>query len=245
MRKKIVRAIAQAGAVIFLLTGCSSMPELTPEQEEAIGEYAAVTLMKYDANNRSRLVDLSTVEVPETLAEESQETEAPAAETDSSAETPTTEAAPETNVPENNEAASMEAFFGLPQGVTVTYQGCNTFQVYPDENEGSEYFMLEASEGNSLLVLAFTIANQTGSDVEVNLLEENIIYRITVNGDTTRNALMTMLLNDMSTYRDTIAAGESADVVLIAEMDQGVLSSVSSISLRLRSETESYTIQLQ
>ena len=245
MRKKIAEAIIGAGAALFILTGCSSMPELTPEQEEAVGEYAAVTLMKYDANNRSRLVDLSEMELPKPAEEEMKETAAPVEEPDSPAETSAAESAGETGASATNEAVSMEALLGLPQGVTVTYQGGYTCQIYPDENEGSEYFALEASAGNSLLVLNFSIANQTPDNVEVNLLEKNIIYRITVNGDTTRNALMTMLLNDMSTYAHTIGAGEAADVVLITEMNQDTLSSLSSISLRMRNEAETYTIQLQ
>ena len=39
----------------------NEIPDLTEEESQRIGEYAAVTLLKYDANNRSRLVDPEVV----------------------------------------------------------------------------------------------------------------------------------------------------------------------------------------
>ena len=40
------------------MTACGNeIPDLTEAESQRVGEYAAVTLLKYDANNRSRLVD--------------------------------------------------------------------------------------------------------------------------------------------------------------------------------------------
>ena len=262
MKKRLLKTISVAWAAALCLTGCgSSLPEMTEQQEEAIAEYAAVTLLKYDANNRSRLVDLSTIETEEFsgTGEEGTETSGQEEALASSAETQPagtvpeaeTQGTAETTVPsqaaqaDQNTAASMEEFFGLPSGVTITYQGHYTCFTYPDEQEGSAYFMLEASEGNNLLVLQFSILNQTGADADINLFGQDTVYRVTVNNSVARNALMTMLLNDMSTYAATVRAGESVDVVLLVEMDQETLASVTNISLRMRNSETTYTVQLQ
>ena len=56
-KKKIV-----CGALLCVMalgmTACGNeIPDLTEEESQRVGEYAAVTLLKYDANHRSRLVD--------------------------------------------------------------------------------------------------------------------------------------------------------------------------------------------
>ena len=56
-KKKIV-----CGALLCVMalgmTACGNeIPDLTEAESQRVGEYAAVTLLKYDANNRSRLVD--------------------------------------------------------------------------------------------------------------------------------------------------------------------------------------------
>ena len=53
--------------MIFGLSACGEnvIPEMTDEELQAVGEYAAITLMKYDANQRSRLVDIALLEEEE------------------------------------------------------------------------------------------------------------------------------------------------------------------------------------
>ena len=80
MKKKIVAA---ALAILMCLgtTGCgeNAIPNLDEEELQAIGEYTAVTLMKYDANRRSRLVELpeETTEPTEPSEQVPQETPEP------------------------------------------------------------------------------------------------------------------------------------------------------------------------
>ena len=239
---------------VLLLTGCGSeMPDMTEEQEKAVGEYAAMMLLRHDAGNRSRLVDLSAVEEETEGAAKEPSAESQTAETESPEASleeggaPSEETMAEQNPQpsEENAAASMEAFFGLPEGMTITYQGAQTCQSYPEAQDTNVYFALDAAAGKSLLVLSFDIANQTGTDADINLLQQNARYSVTVNGQTTRNALTTMLTNDMSTFMGTIPAAGSVNVVLIVEMDQEVLNGVSSISLRMKNDATTYTIQLQ
>ena len=67
---------------------------------------------------------------------------------------------------------------------------------------------------------------------------------MTLNGKDTRQALMTMLLNDMSTYADDISDGDSEQVVLVFEVNEMTETDISEIRLNLKNESKTYTIQL-
>ena len=58
MRKKVCM-ISMAAAVTLGMTACgNAIPDMTEAQMQAISEYAAITLLKYDVDHKSRLVDL-------------------------------------------------------------------------------------------------------------------------------------------------------------------------------------------
>lgn len=259
MKKNYLKAAAGFLASALLLTGCgSSLPDMTKEQEEAIGEYAAMLLLKYDAGNRSRLVELNEIEPEwESLSAEtaaSQETEPDGEQLHTEPSNTEIEILEEETqaaqgqslaVAEENTVASLEAAVGLPEGIAIAYQGAQVCQSYPEKTGEKEYFALDAAEGKSLLILSFAIQNQTGADAELDLFEQNARYSVTVNGTVTRNALFTMLEKDLTAYTGTIPAGGSAETVLIVEMEKEALNSLSSVSLKLKNDATIYTIQLQ
>lgn len=244
MRKGYVKASAIVLAMMLLLTGCgANYPELSAEEEVMVGEYAAKLLLKYDANNRSRLVTREEIEDEEIIIEETEEVE-------EKQELTVEEQEPETPVVENTDApamnmiASPEEFYELAEGISIDYQGMEVCASYPAEGEADSYFALDATEGKSLLVMKFKIENHSQNEQHVDLLGQNVLFRITVNGGYVRNTLTTMLLDDMSTYVADVAAGESVDVVLLAEVDNDVINSISTLLLNLKNDLKTCTIQL-
>lgn len=245
MRKKTVAVMC---IMTLMLSGCGSeFPNLTDEQAKEIGEYAAVTLLKYDANSRSRLVDLSQVEeesVEESVPEVEKQPEA--MESESSKELEVEQLVepeqPERPVEPENMAASMEEFLELPEGVSISYKEYEMCQSY--QEEGSLYFALEASAGKELLVTKFDLRNESSDTQEINLLDRRDNYRLMVNESYTRTALTTLLANDLSTYIGTLEPGASVEVVLLIEVDAAEATNVQTISLNLKNELKTYTIQL-
>ncbi len=250
MKRDYIKGFAAATAIVTLLTGCgSNMPDMTPEQEWTIGEYAGLTLLRYDANNRSRLVPYEQVEerIQKLLAikerDELQEMLRQEAENkDTVEETPEIMAGEETV---SNTVGTIGAFFGLPEGVTVSYTGSEVCDSYPENSSESDYFTLDAAAGKKLLVLKFNISNQTQDGQLVDILSQSTAIRIKVNGSVTRGALVTMLMNDLSTYRATVAAGENVEAVLLAELDEDTAANLSTVTLQLSNNTNMYTVQLQ
>lgn len=247
MRKKIVAVVCM---IPFLLSGCNSeFPDLTDEQAKVIGEYAAVTLLKYDANSRSRLVDLSQVEeepvaeskpevenAPEVVKPEQEPPEAP------EVTKPVEPEKSDQNTENQNTVSSMEEFLELPEGVRVSYVGYDLSRSYQEED--SLYFTIEASEGKALLMAKFELTNDSSEAREINLMDRRDNYRLTVNESYTRTTLTTLLANDLSTYMGTLEPGVSKEVVLLIEVDVTDVTDVQSISLNLKNELKTCTIQL-
>ena len=232
-------------AMMLSMTACGNeIPDLTEEESQRIGEYAAVTLLKYDANNRSRLVDPEVV-IAKLEKEAAKETTKASQEEGKAEETGST-GTTEVTMPTAQEeiTASMEDFFGLPEGVSITYEDYMVADSYPEDGVEDDYFALDASMGKKLLVLRFHLTNGSEQEETIDLLNTNSRYIITVNDSIRANALTTMLPNDMSTYEETLEPGQSQGLVLLLEVNEDVAYAVHTIALRLKNASNEYTIQL-
>ena len=232
-------------AMMLSMTACGNeIPDLTEEESQRIGEYAAVTLLKYDANNRSRLVDPEVV-IAKLEKEAAKETTKASQEEGKAEETGST-GTTEVTMPTAQEeiTASMEDFFGLPEGVSITYEDYMVADSYPEDGVEDDYFALDASMGKKLLVLRFHLTNGTEQVESIDLLNTNSRYIITVNDSIRANALTTMLPNDMSTYEETLEPGQTQELVLLLEVNEDVAGAVQTIALRLKNASNEYTIQL-
>ena len=251
-RNKNIVCGALLCTMMLSMTACGNeIPDLTEEESQRVGEYAAVTLLKYDANNRSRLVDPEMViaklekEAAREAAKAAQE-EAKAAQEEAKAEETGNTGTTEVTIPTAQEdiTASMEDFFGLPEGVSITYEDYMVTDSYPEDGATDEYFALDASAGKKLLVLRFRLTNGTEQEEKIDLLNTNSRYIITVNDSIRANALTTMLPNDMSTYEETLEPGQDQELVLLLEVNEDVAGAVQAIALRLKNASNEYTIQL-
>lgn len=245
MRKGYVKVTAILAAMALMLSGCgTAYPELTAEEEVKVAEYAAKLLLKYDANNRSRLIVREEAEIeveePEELPEEPEDVvEEP--EVSEPADTPVIELEQEANT---NMIGSPEEFYQLADGIVINYQGLEVCDSYPTEGADA-YFALDAATGKHLIVMKFGIENHSQAEQHVDILAQDVILQITANGSYTRNILTTMLTDDMSSYIGDIPAGEAVDVVLLAEADDDVADSISTLMLHLKNDSQKCTIQLK
>lgn len=248
MRRKYMKVAAVGLATMLMLTGCGNkIPDMTEEQAQQIGEFAAITLLKYDANSRSRLVDMAEIEEHDAKEKSLQELIAQTTKKPASEGMKPVEDTPVVEIGGNaatTTISGMEEFYGLPEGITITYQEQEVCDSYSgDASEAA--FVLEATSGKKLLVLKFLVANQSGSDQRIDLFSKTASYRVTLNGSESVSTLTTMLMDDMSTYVGTISSGESKVMVLLAEVEAGKADSVSATSLNLKNDSKVGTIQLQ
>jgi hypothetical protein len=205
-----------------------------------VGEYAAMTLLKYDANHRSRLVD---------IVEETTEAELPT-------ETPTEETTPPSStepsaVPSTEDIStvptdiqsysSIADFLQLPDGIEINYQGMTVCDSYPEDGQTENFFTLDATKGKKLLVLKLGLSNNSGTEQEINILNQKCVFKVTVNDSYTRTALVTMLADDLSTYIGSVQPGASEETVLLIEIDENMASAVTSVSLTIQNTDDTYS----
>ena len=246
---KYIKMLVAGTALILLLTGCGNqIPDMTEEQMQMVGEYAAITLLKYDADHRSRLVDMSVIEVHDAREKEIQEKMAQLQATIEPEgmkpveETPTMEAGQGTE--NSSSGIRLEEFYNFPEGMNIIYQGEEICDSYSGD-ASVDAFSLDATQGKKLLLLKFEITNQTGNNQQIELFSKSTVYRVTINESYSKNALTTMLTDDMSTYMGTVSAGESKEVVLIAEIDKNSAETITSVSLNFKNESKAGTIRLK
>ena len=233
--KRRFSVITAAALLMVGLTGCAEnqIPDLSGDEIQAIGEYVAVTMMKYDMNHRSRLMDLT---VPD--ADYVPEEPSGMAPVD---DTPVVNSSGKEEQSEVS-AYTLEEVAGLPEGVEVVFMERGIYDNYPEEGD---FFSLNASAGMKLLVLHFSIANIGEQEQNVDILDSGAVFNVTVNETYTRRALTVMALNDLSAYEGTLAAGEKADAILVIEVDTDMAENISSVSLQVRNEEKSHTLKLE
>lgn len=233
-------------AAALLMTGCATVPDLTQTETELISEYAVGVLLKYDKGHGRRLVDTTGYE----LAEETEELEPelPVEEIPEEPEPESEETTEVVDVSQDEEEtqpaiSSVEAYYGIPN-IMISYTGWEMADSYPPQAEdATPFFSMDASEGMQLLVLKFNAQNLTGEDQTLNMMGYQATFRISVNGEASRGALATMLVNDMQTFDSVIPAGSSVDMVSIVEVPQGT--NPNTIDFILRGGEQDGTLHLQ
>ena len=247
--KRKWKAVCLLMAAALTLAGCgNAIPEMTDEEMQAVGEYAAITLLKYDANHRSRLVDLEVVAQAE--AEEKARAQAQAQAKEQAGQEEAGGMRPTEDTPvigadgtqESAAPATMEEILKLPEGMTITYRENEICESYPRGSENA--FAISATAGNQLLVLHFDLYNGSGQDQDLDLISLGLNLKVTVNDSYTRRALTTMLPGDLVCYRNTVAADATVEVAAVIEVPTDMAGNVSSLKINLKNESDACTIQL-
>lgn len=247
MRKKVC-VISLLMVVMLGMTACgNAIPDMTEAEMQVISEYAAVTLLKYDVDHNSRLVDLELVAQADAKRQAQAEAEALRREQEAAQEeaggmrpTEDTPVIGADGMPEGN-FITMEEALNLPEGVTITYREMLVCDSYPEED--ADFFSMSASDGNRFIVLKFDLYNGSGQDQTIDILSQGAVFNIVANGNFTRRALTTMLGDDITSFKDTVAAGSSVELVAVMEAESSVADNVSSLGLTLRNDTKTHTAQ--
>ncbi len=254
MKKGKILGILAMTAV--LLTGCAdAMPTLTQEEADMIAEYAAGLLLKYSSNYDYRLVDEETIaaaiqaaELEQALLEAAQEQETGEEEGTEPENPETAEPGTESAEPETEEAvtvmedldADLAQLLGI-EGISMQYQSYGLYDAYPEASKG---FSVDAAQGKKLLVVRFDIENTAAEEAYCNLFDYSLRIRFQVNG-AARSALTTMLPNDIGSYMETLPAGETREIVAVAEIDDISEAEIETLEMHISDGIGSCTLRLR
>ncbi|MCR5503764.1 MAG: hypothetical protein K6F53_12230 [Lachnospiraceae bacterium] len=255
-------ALICAVMISGLFSGCamfeSAIPEMSEDEHNLVVEYATETLLRYDTKNGGRVNSgkEQVFQKPEVIDDIPEGTEPAPAEEILPEPTPEPESmtvidnpdAPvDPSIVENTESAaslytSVEQAIGMSEVLSVQYAGYQVSDYFPEDI--GNYFVMNAQDGYKLLVLKFNVINKTGSDLSVEMPYRTVRYKIELNGEV-KNALSTLLLNDLAAFKGTIPAGGSEELVVIGEYMPSEIAEISSLRLVVKADEGDSTIDLQ
>ena len=108
-------------------------------------------------------------------------------------------------------------------------------EFYP-KNGNEIYFVMNATPGNNLLVVKFTLRNLLNEEQDIQIQPGTVRVKIIMNGEE-KNALTTMLLNDLATYQGTLGPNEETELVVVGEYPVEDLQTIDSLSVKLKNES--------
>lgn len=258
MKKRYVKLGIMFGMVALFMTGCANKGQiqLSKEQEAMVGEYAARTLLRYDADHRSRLVsreraeERSAILLQKELRRRQEEEAKKKIEENKKDESinngvETTEETSKESVVFHNTVSNIEEFWGVPDGVEIDYCGQEVCKHYTENLGDAHNLTLDALTGKSLLVLRFDVSNSTPNNCQVDFLDKKSRVQIILNEETVINASTTMLADDFTTYVGTVPAEQTVSLVVIAEIQDGLVEQIETIHMSLKKGEHFWGEQLQ
>lgn len=233
----------------LLMGGCAfddQIPDLSDQEMKMVEEYAAHLLLKYDENykaavlseeamqaERERLMRLAAVQAQ--IRKEQEERAAQKAEEKPGEDTSDGSSDGEEGKKQSGPVfTDIDDFFGL-EGLEVEYSGYLAAKAYPDQLDANDWQgVVTATTGNSLLVFRYTVTNTTSEDVYMDMVSLKPRFTFRINNSFSKASMMTVLLNDLAGYRDSIPAGESREAVLIVEVTEAQAQSIDKLTMIMR-----------
>lgn len=219
-----------------MLTGCGGT-ELNEEQSTLVAQYAAGLLLKYDKNYTDNLLtdeEIAVAEEAERLAaEKAAELEKIREEMLNDAKTEQAESPEGTGNDGQNQGAedveepkySMNDILKV-EGFDIQYTGYELLDTYPSTEDATEdgdvYFSLSAAPERKLLTMRFRITNTTTEVAKISLVDKEMLCKLVMPDGSKKNAMMTMLLNDLAFYDEELQTGESQEAVVIFEVKNDI-----------------------
>lgn len=247
------KAFVGIGMIAFLLTGCAGDVNLNDADSMRVAQYAADLMLKYDKNYNERLLTAEETEKAKEKLRLAAEKEAELqklldakanAEKNQSSQEKGSEIADE----ESEETAEQVVAYNIDdalhiQGFQISRAGYEVLDEYNDATEETSMSVdVQASAGKKLLVTKYKITNISDTSLECDFFSRDISGSVVVNGSVTADSLVTMLLNDLGTYKTEIEAGSSKEAVLIFEIPDSA-SSVQQLELTLHVGNENFVIE--
>jgi uncharacterized protein YceK len=207
MRKRLFAAVLAAS---LLVTGCSSVPDLSDVHRNMEAEYMAGILLKYDKNNQDMLdYDRSILEPTATPVATKKPTASSAP-----ASTDAADMGGSTNTQESvTQSVDADAILSKG-GVSIKQQ-----QYQLKASYDSSYATITAHDGKKLFVVKFLVKNTSGDTKRVNMMKRQLTYSLEIDGVSAGSPLMTILENDLQYMDSKLGAKKSKEAVLVFEVD--------------------------
>lgn len=226
MNKKIILGILVC-AVCICFCGCEMMPTLSEKDTEAISSYSAKMVAKYNTKQKDGVVyiDDSDKKKVEEDAKAKAEKEAKANSTQATTNSSSSKSG-DKQAQQQTPPVPLATALGIA-GVDIKYTGNEV-----KDNYTTAIYDMSPATGNKFLVMKFVMTNTSGADVPIDVISKNPKFKATINGATTASNEMTLMPEDLSTYKGTLKPNESKELVLLFQFKSDILANIQSAALQ-------------
>lgn len=243
MRKRTTVSAAIL-AVCLLLTGCGTqLFELTDEERSLITTYSAYVVSLHNTYQKDGLLSTTMlvedeeddIVIPPETEKKQEETQAASENSGGSQENP------DQQQQEKKPSISLAEAIGHGKDLSITYKGCSVADSYV-QGEG---YSLTAQDGRTFIIAEFRIKNTSKKTVKLDNLTLSPSFRCHYNdSENAVGAEMTFLDTDLGSFEGSIAAGKSANAVLLFEVPAEKNLKISSFTLSVFVGGEESDIEL-
>lgn len=229
-----------------LLTGCAQLTNFNDKESDELAEYMAGTVLRYTKNYDEALIypgeTIDSTNINGGIIDRNPVSEEDSTSTTNTPDTtkaPTTVKAPGTDKKDNT--ISIEELFNNvgDNKFTVSYLGYENHTSYPNNND---YFTIEPTKGNKLMVFSFSIKNMDKDTRNVNFVNKKIYYTLkNISGKSYKPAV-SLLTNDIQYLKEKINRNESLKTVIVFEVPQDI--KVDDLSLVINYGSKSSVISI-
>lgn len=222
MKQKKCRGMILAVLGCLMLTGCGEAPyELTDKEQQLIVSYSAHVVSKFNRYQKDGLTYVPNLE--EKLADEQETTVDTEDDTEMETQKPdglfsgSDGDLAATEIEQPAEVTAFDTVFA-DMGLSFSYLGNEVTTSYMQDDT----YAVNAGNGKSLLVLKLKVENLTEEAIAVDNMASGDIYSVKYVMESGKvynaKAVMTLLLNDFTTYEGTIGPQETVEMVIVFEI---------------------------
>lgn len=205
MKKGLCAAVLAAA---IMLTGCTSVPDLSRLNNDMEAEYIAGTLLKYDANYDKMLEYDRSVLNPTPIPSPT----ATPLSTAAASKMPSN-ASSQGSISQPEEYVSLDKI-SPAKGIQIKQESYELKKSY-----GSDYDNVSAKKGKQLFIVKFCIKNSSSTKKKVNMVGKKMSYSLEINGNNIGQPMITILERDMQYFNTSIPAGKSREAILVFSVD--------------------------
>lgn len=254
IRMKKTNIIISAFAMALCLAGCGvKVDDMTDAEAELVTEYATQILLKHSSTSTKNLLNDEKMKAEEAKEAEIRERnkkmqEAKEAYLNSEGKEEKKEDAADSSTDSKTEVVEKEyidnaAELMKAENFNLTYRDYKLCQSYPEEKRDDDFLSVDAKEGKQLLVLNFEAVNQLAEDTNLDLFSKGGRFFLSINGEPVIESSPTILMDDLSMFKDTVSASATKDLVLLFEVAADT--KVNSLELSIKCGDEKGYMKLQ
>lgn len=147
-------------------------------------------------------------------------------------------------VVEETYESNLANFFGI-EGFTILANGYTVTKSYPNNENEDILFAMDATEGNQFLVAKFLVTNTQAEASQIDMMHKKASFNVIINGVNSSNAQNTLLVDDLLTIKEEVAAQETLELVLVFEVKDEVVEELNSIVLKARFDGDTANMKIQ